>query len=135
MRWILPPAALGELISPDFQAGLFQSQELARDRKTERKETSCHPSPSYPQPRCKTNFVPSCPPAAQEPPPCSLCRGWAVNQAVSKHVRSWPCPLEGFHFYFFIMSVFVLPAFHRDERLATANLEFVSPKAFRIVLA
>lgn len=36
---------------------------------------------------------------------------------------------------FLVVSMFMLPAFQIDSRLATANLEFVSPKAFRIVFA
>ena len=36
---------------------------------------------------------------------------------------------------FFMLSVFMLPAFQIDARSATANLELVSPKAFRIVFA
>lgn len=85
LSWVLPLAALGELVSLDFQAGLFLRQEKARDGKA-RTENS-HP------------------PVAQESPAHSPGQGWAVNQAVNRHRWSWPSLAEGCHASYYSASV------------------------------
>lgn len=71
------------------------------------------PGTCSPQPRPR----PGCEPGSQQPPLISAF------------------PLRGVLLLFFLLSVFTLPAFQIDACSATANLEFVSPKAFRIVFA